>query len=300
MEKKVKASLIGITSNIFLASIKVIVGLATNSASVLSEAINSITDIFSSGIIIFSVYESNKKPDAQFNYGYGQTESLSGLLESFLIFGAGVFIIYNAIEKFIHKDFLINQISFDIFVMGVSVILNSILTIYMFQMAENTDSIALRSKAIDFEMDLITSSGVLTSLIIVSFTHFYIFDPIISIFLGLIVLYTSCKLFMETLSRLLDVELPSNELLIIQKAIQECTNGIVEYNSLRTRKSGETRYIDFHIVLPGETSVINANKITQKIKDNISINLNNCNILIHEEPCKYDCFHCKLECSYPK
>ena len=300
MKRKMKAASIGILANIILASIKILIGLITSSASVFSEAVNSLMDIIASGITMFSIVESEKKPDRHFNYGYGQVESLSGLFEAVMIGSAGVYILYTAVEKFLHKDFLINQINLDLIVMGVSVLINLFVASYIFRIAKQTDSIALKAKAIDFKMDIFSSSSVLGSLVVIKFTHFYILDPIVAVLLGLIILNTSYKLIVETISRLMDIGLPKEDIRVIKNVLHDFKFQIVSYHSLRTRKSGDIKFIDFHIVVSKEKNIVDTHLISHNIINILQNKLGkDTNVMIFEEPCNEECTNCYVECSIP-
>jgi cation diffusion facilitator family transporter len=102
--EKVKAARLSIYSNTLLTLFKLIVGMLTGSVSVLSEAAHSASDLLASWIAFFSVRLADTPADEEHPYGHGKVESLSGVAEALLIFGAAAYIIYEAINKIVHRQ----------------------------------------------------------------------------------------------------------------------------------------------------------------------------------------------------
>jgi cation diffusion facilitator family transporter len=100
-EKKGVAWL-SVGSNTVLTVGKLIAGFATGSVSILSEAAHSAIDLIAASIATFSVHVSDRPPDETHPYGHEKIENISGVIEGLLIFGAAVWIIYEATDKLIH------------------------------------------------------------------------------------------------------------------------------------------------------------------------------------------------------
>src|SRR5215470_16282451 len=98
---KTAAARLSIYSNSTLTVLKLIVGIASGSVSVLSEAAHSASDLMASFIAFFSVRVSDQPADKEHPYGHGKVESLSGLAEALLIFLAAAYIIYESIHKLV-------------------------------------------------------------------------------------------------------------------------------------------------------------------------------------------------------
>ncbi|MDD1718270.1 MAG: cation diffusion facilitator family transporter, partial [Methanoregulaceae archaeon] len=97
--KKQRTARLSIGSNIFLVAIKLVVGAAIGSVSIISEAIHSGIDLIAAVIAFFSVKKSSEPPDSLHEFGHGKFEDFSGLIESILIFVAAALIIYEAVQK---------------------------------------------------------------------------------------------------------------------------------------------------------------------------------------------------------
>ena len=85
MKEERKASILGIIGNIFLFIIKIIIGIMYNSISIISDAINSFTDIFASFIVHLSIVVSGKKPDKGHQFGHDRAQPIAGLIVAIFI-----------------------------------------------------------------------------------------------------------------------------------------------------------------------------------------------------------------------
>ena len=86
----VRTSILGIIVNVMLAGFKVMVGLLSGSIAIILDAVNNVSDAFSSIITIISTKLAAKKPDHKHPYGYGRIEYLSALVISLIIVYAGI------------------------------------------------------------------------------------------------------------------------------------------------------------------------------------------------------------------
>ncbi|NSA89353.1 cation diffusion facilitator family transporter [Clostridium beijerinckii] len=99
MNAKVKVARLSLLSNSILITLKLIVGLATGSVSIISEAIHSTMDLLAAIIAFFSVKISDKPADDIHPYGHGKIENVSGVIEAILILSASIWIIIEAVKN---------------------------------------------------------------------------------------------------------------------------------------------------------------------------------------------------------
>ena len=101
-QRIIKTSIIGILTNAFLATFKVIVGIASHSLAIILDAVNNLSDAASSIITIIGTKLANKKPDKEHPYGHGRVEYLSAMLIGVLVLYAGVTSFTESVRKIIH------------------------------------------------------------------------------------------------------------------------------------------------------------------------------------------------------
>jgi cation diffusion facilitator family transporter len=181
-------------------------------------------------------------------------------------------------------------------IMAISVVVNIIVSKYLYKIAAKSDSMALFADAEHLRTDILTSAGVLVGLILIKFTGIKILDPLAAIFVSTLIFKAGFKLCSTTLGNLLDTSLPQKEKEIIQNIIDKyCNDTIVEVSHIKTRKAGSDRLIEFTIVVHKDLTVEKSHQLCDKIETDIKTHLDNTKITIHTEPCNGFCVNCNLK-----
>lgn len=282
MNQKTNAARLSIFSNTGLIVLKLVVGIISGSVSIISEAIHSFMDLLASVIAYFSVRISDKPADIRHPYGHGKFENVSGVAEAMLIFIAAGWIIYEAIKKILAPS-AVENIGIGFGVMIISGIVNFFISSRLYTVAKKTNSIALEADALHLKTDVYTSFGVAIGLALLWITGIHMLDPIIAIFVALLILKESFTLFIKAYAPLLDSTLPQEDVDKIVQIIQNhCTN-TMGFHNLRTRKAGNYRYVDFHLNLDGSISVKEAHAICDRIENDIYSEFEQIEVSIHVE-----------------
>ena len=285
MDKKSRMVLFSISSNALLLTGKVVAGVLTGSASVLSEAVHSATDLVASIVAFVAVRRSESPPDESHNYGHGRFENLAGVFEGVILLGVGAGVIYGAVDGIINGAEL-EFLSFGIGVMALSAVVNYFVSRWLLRVAHETDSRALEAEGYNLRTDVWGAAGVALGLIAALATGWTVLDPIIAAFIGLVILWTAFRLILGSTRVLLDESLPEEELNVVEGVIGREVKSdprVRGYHKLRARKSGPQRHIDFHLQLKTETTLGEAHKISDALEERIRGNLPNSDVLIHLE-----------------
>jgi cation diffusion facilitator family transporter len=287
-KKKVSTARLSVISNTFLILIKLIAGLLTGSVSIISEAIHSAMDLLAAIIAFFSVKVSNTPPDKLHPYGHGKFENVSGVIEAVLIFIAAGWIIFEAV----HKIILINAgqtidigfLEVGFAVMFTSALVNTIVSRKLYKTAKLTDSVALEADALHLKTDVYTSVGVGFGLVLILITGYQMLDPIVAIIVALFIVYESFVLLRKAYHPLLDTALPEDELAIIHNILSKFVKEDTSYHQLRTRKSGNFKYVDMHLELPEQVTVKESHDLCDEIEAALKNEIKHLEVTIHIEP----------------
>ncbi|KYH32353.1 cation diffusion facilitator family transporter [Neomoorella mulderi] len=294
MDVRTRAARVSIFSNIILVLGKLGIGYWMHSVSVMSEAIHSGLDLVAAAIAYFSVREASKPADAEHRYGHGKIENIAGTIEALLIFLAAIWIIYEAIKRLISGGHAVNEPLTGVAVMGGAVVVNYLVSRYLFQVAKDTESIALEADAWHLRTDVYTSAGVMLGLVALYFTGFYWLDPLVALVVAAMIIRAACHLTREAMLPLMDVSLPAEEEEVIKEIIARHAHEYVEFHKLRTRKAGRDRQVDLHLVVPRYKHIDYVHDLCEHIGDEIRAALPYTDVLIHAEPCSsvVDCRVC--------
>jgi cation diffusion facilitator family transporter len=298
---KTRAAAVSVASNTLLILLKIVAGIMTGSISLIAEAIHSLMDLAAAVVAFFSVRISDKPADAEHPFGHGKAENVSGFVEAILIFVAAGIIVYEAVTRIIHHKHL-DILWIGIVIMGISIVVNMIVSRYLIKVAKKTDSLALEADAGHLTTDVITMLGVFIGLIIVLVGNWFkadlnILDPIVAILVSLLIVRTAYILTRKAFVGLVDTKLPETEEENIRLAIMEHLGGeVVGFHKLRTRKAGSQRYVDLHLVMPKHITLDEAHLMCDHLEKDMESRLVQTDITIHVEPCDGKCAACLIKC----
>ncbi len=276
-----------------LILIKITASIITGSISIRADAIHSALDLVAVVIAFIGIRISDKPADGQHPYGHGKAENISSVLVAGLIFLAAGTIIYEAIKRFISGATL-ELIGVGIFVTAAAIVINGLLAWYVLRVSRTTDSIALEASGRHMLTDVFSSGAVLVGLTVVYFTGLVILDAIVALCVALIIVKSAYGIMRKSFGGLIDVKLPEAEEGVIRAAILEHVGELVEFHKLRTRKAGNQRYIDLHVVMPRNISLEEAHSMCDHLEQDIKSKLQRTSITIHVEPCSEECEQCPI------
>lgn len=284
MDKKVKTARLSIFSNLFLIIIKFLAGIISGSVSIISEAIHSGIDLIASGIAFIAVKISSKEPDKKHPYGHGKFENISGVIEGLLIFVAAFWIIYEAVHKIIHPT----EVSYFLLAGGVmflSAVINFFVSRKLYQVAKETDSIALEADALHLKTDIYSSIGVGLGMLFIYLTGWHIFDPIFAIVVAIFIMKESYVLVSNAFSPLLDSQVDDEEYQQLYDKIRFLSLKMdLSFDQLRSRKSGSKHLIDFILFVHPHITVHKSHEICDILEKEIIKDYIDAEVHIHVEP----------------
>ncbi|AFK85136.1 MULTISPECIES: cation diffusion facilitator family transporter [Thermoanaerobacterium] len=279
---KQNSALLSVISNSALIVIKLLAGILMHSVSVISEAIHSSIDLIASLIAFLSIRVAVKPADEDHPFGHSKYENISGFVEAILIFFAAIFIIYEAVRRIVMGTFVEN-LGTGIIVMLFASFVNAVVSYFLFKVSKKEDSIALKADAMHLLTDVFTSLGVTIGLVVIKITKLGILDPIIAIFVALLIIKASIGLTKEALKDLTDTSLPEKEVKEIENIIKSNFE-IISFHKLRTRKSGPRREIDVHLRVDKDYSIVEAHELSHKVSKQIVDKFPDSHVIIHIEP----------------
>jgi cation diffusion facilitator family transporter len=166
-------------------------------------------------------------------------------------------------------------------VMAISAGVNIIVSRKLYKVARETKSVALEADALHLITDVYTSAGVAVGLLLILITDIKWLDPVVAILVALFIIKESYELLRRAFWPLLDSSWGADEVESLEKKLNEME---VNYHELRTRMSGNYRFIDIHVELPKEESVEDAHRYCDQIEEELMASFDNLNVTIHIEP----------------
>jgi len=276
-----------------LVGLKVVVAVITGSLSILAQAVDSFLDLFAVTVTISALSIASKPADEEHPFGHGKVENIAAIAQAMLIFTAGGFIIYSAVQRII-TGATVELTEAGIGVMLISIIVSIFLSRHLLKVSRVVDSIALRANAHNIAADVYSAAAVLAGLVVIRFTGLSILDPIIALLVALFIFKVAYDVLRGSFGGLVDVKLPEAEESVIKSCIMEHDGELAGFHKLRSRKAGSQRYVDLHLVMPKHISLEEAHQLCDHIEQDIEIRLRYTSVTIHVEPCNGECNQCPI------
>ncbi len=262
---------------------------------VLSEGIHSGLDLVSAAISFFSVREAAKPADADHPFGHGKIETLSSLIESLLLVFAAALIFFEGVDHLLHPQSVRYPI-LAVAVMVVSIGLSYFVYLHNSRVAGQTESTALHVNALHFLSDVISSVAVILGLVLLRLTDWLWLDSLIAFSVAIYIVYVSLIQVRGAVLELTDTKLPENEVQQIWALLSGFRAPSLDIHDLRTRKSGATRHIDFHLVVCGQMTVEDSHSVCDQMEAKLSGIFYETSVNIHVEPCEKEKIQCHVSC----
>ena len=261
-----KATLWGLFGNIVLFILKIFVGIVYNSISVISDSINSLTDIITSVILFISVKVSAKRADEGHPFGHHRAEPIAGLIVAILMGILGFEIIKAAVDRLIIGGGMIKGVA-PMMVMGFTLILKSYLYVHTKKANKGINSPALLATAIDHRNDVLISIGVLIGLG-GAYLGYVFLDPIVGLIIGLWIIYSGYNVGVDNV-RFLMGSAPSPELMEKIKKISLGVKDVKGLNDVRAHYVGVLLQVEVHIEVSRKLTIYRAHHIGDNVQSKV-------------------------------
>lgn len=247
--------------NLSVAFSKGIYGLTTNSLSLIADALHSLFDASSNVIGLIGIRLAAKPADTEHPYGHWKYETVAAIVIAAMIFLTGIEIIQSAIERFMAPETPRVDVFSFIIVIG-TIIINVISTLYEERKGKALDSSILMADALHTRSDIFVSASVLVSFIGI-LLGYTIIDPIVSVFIAIMIFHTGIEIAKESIEVLVDTSVIDTSKI---QAIVNQIDGIVESHKIRSRGQHNEISIDLHVTVDPEISVHDGHDIASEVE----------------------------------
>ncbi|SMC85466.1 cation diffusion facilitator family transporter [Pedobacter africanus] len=296
LQPQKKAILTALCISIVLMLAKFVAYFITHSNAILTDAAESIVNVLATSFAFYSIYLTTLPKDENHPYGHGKVEFFSAFIEGTLIAIAGVIIVFKSGYDLVYPK-PITQLYEGAAIIGATGLVNLFVGYYLINTGKKHQSITLEADGKHLLTDAITSAGLVIGILLIRLTEIYWLDSVISILLGLYIIYNGYKLTRRSVGGLMDesnVDLVATIIDILQKNRKDPW---IDVHNLRAQQYGADLHIDCHITLP---YYFDLNKVHQEISE-IDQMINGkahrkTELFIHADPCLPACCnYCRMK-----
>jgi len=281
-----KVSLITIIVNFVLSAFKLAAGIIAGSGAMISDAVHSASDVFSTVIVMIGIKIADKKPDDNHEYGHERIECVAAIILAFVLAITGIGIALDAVSKIklgINGELAVPG-TLALVAAIVSIIVKEIMFRYTKHYAKKINSGAMMADAWHHRSDALSSVG---SLIGVggAMLGFPILDPIAGIIICLFILKAAFDITKDAVNKMIDTACDKKtEDEMRQKILQ--TDGVLNLDDLKTRLFGNKIYIDVEIACDGNLTLTESHKIAEEVHlmlENSFENVKHCTVHVNPQ-----------------
>jgi cation diffusion facilitator family transporter len=244
----------------------------TGSAAILSDFAESVVHVIAVAFAAFSLRLSTKPAGPTFLYGYERIAFFSAGFEGAMIVIAAIWILVEAIEKWLTGLPLEHLGSVTLLLLAAGM-LNAWLGWYLLRVGKRSHSLILEADGKHVLTDCFTSFGVVAGLGIVMLTGWKPFDPLVAIAVSVNILWSGGRMAWRSAVGLLDYSDPQTGKQIRQKLDAICNELGIHYHGVRYRTTGYRQIIEVHLLFPHATEVGEAHRLATVLEERLPVEL---------------------------
>ena len=264
-----KVSVITIIGNLVLSVLKLVAGIVANSSAMISDAVHSASDVFSTFVVIIGIKSSSKEPDKDHPYGHERMECVAAILLAVVLFITGIGIGSSAIKNILSGDYANLQVP------GILALVAAIVSIvskegmywYTRFYAKKIDSSALMADAWHHRSDAFSSIGALIG-IAGARIGFPVMDSVASLVIFFFIAKAAFDIFKDAMNKMVDHSCDEET----EEELRECVlknENVLGIDLLQTRIFGNKIYVDLEILADGSITLNEAHGIAETVHDEI-------------------------------
>lgn len=268
----------------------------TNSNAILTDAVESIVNVLASAFAFYSIYLTTLPKDENHPYGHGKVEFFSAFVEGVLIGVAGIIIILKSSYDLIYPS-EIGQLYDGAIIIGSTGLVNLMVGLYLIKTGKANQSITLEADGKHLLTDSISSGGLVIGILLIQLTQIWWLDGLISIGLGIYIIFNGYKLTRKSVGGLMDesnISLVKDIVTILQ---ENRADSWIDVHNLRAQQYGADLHIDCHVTLPYYFDLTSVHLEISNIDKLINVaGTHRTELFIHADPCLPACCHyCKMQ-----
>jgi ferrous-iron efflux pump FieF len=253
----------------------------SDSVSLLATLIDSVLDALASLINLVAVRHALTPADKEHRFGHGKAEALAGLSQSMFIAGSAGFLLLEAGRRLI-SPIAVEAVGTSMLVMVFSIVATLLLLGFQRHVIRKTNSTAIRADALHYRTDLLVNASVILALWL-SVKGWAGFDALFACAIAIYILYSAWEIITVSYDHLMDRELPDPQREEIEKLVlqHKSARGL---HDLRSRHSGTMTFIQLHLELDDDLSLLEAHKISDEVELSLLEAFPGSEIIIHIDP----------------
>ncbi len=283
MDRLAKIAIGSIVVSLAVLGLKTLAWSITHSAALFSDALESVVNVATAILALWAVQVAVQPPDTNHPFGHSKVELFAAMAEGGLIVVAAVLILQEAWHGFHHPQ-VPRQPLLGLSVNAAGSLLNGLWAWVLVTEGRKLISPALAADGRHLFSDVVTSAGVALGVALVWATGIAVLDPALAALVAGYVLWTGSVLARISAGGLMDEAPAARIVQRIENLLAQHGAGALQAHDIRTRMAGRQTFLQFHLVVPGGMTVLEAHDICDRIEAGIAADMPQVVTTIHVEP----------------
>ena len=271
---------VGVAFTLIVA--KFIAWLLTGSVSMLATLVDSMLDAAASLVNLIAVRHALQPADREHRFGHGKAEPLAGLAQAAFIAGSAVFLFVEAGRRLWEPE-PIEHGAVGLAVMAFSIALTLALVLFQRQVVRQTASLAIMADSMHYKGDLLANVTVVVAFLLVGNFGWLWADPLLGGAIACYIVVAAVAIVRQSLDQLMDREFPDDERRKIRTVVLDHPE-VRAMHDMRTRRSGRTTFIQFHIEMDPQMTLTRAHEVADTVEARVRELHPSAEVLIHQDP----------------
>ncbi|GAA1890917.1 cation diffusion facilitator family transporter [Williamsia serinedens] len=276
-------ALLSIVASIVVIVMKVVAWRVSGSVGLLSDAAESTVNVVAAIGAFVALRVASRPADADHNFGHTKAEYFSAVFEGVMIVVASAFIIVAAVDRLLNPSGL-ESVGLGLAISVAATVINAVVGLVLIRAGRAHRSLTLEADGKHLMTDVWTTAGVVLGVLLVALTGWLPLDPLIAIAVALNILFVGGRLVWQSGAGLMDTALPDDDRAALDAVLDRWRADDVDFHDVRTREAGHERFLQLHMLVPGEWSVQRGHDLVERVERELVEALDHLHVTIHLEP----------------
>jgi len=282
-----RVALAGIVASALLAMLNIVVGILTNSTSVVATGVEFAGDVLASTVVLVGMSIAVKPADENHPYGHGRVETLAAFLVGVILVAGGIGICWNSLQAVGETHAPPSRAA--IAVLVVAIVLRGVMSVIKFRVGRRIHSSSLVADAWNDTVDILAATAALTAVALAMYdsARFLAADHYGGFAVGIIVILTGVRVLRDASLELMDT-MPSSEMIADVRVAAVKVDGVLGVDKIYARKTGFRYHVDLHIEVDPGLTVAASHVIGGRVRAGVRAQLEwVADVLVHVEPAQH-------------
>lgn len=276
-------ALLSIVASIVVIALKVVAWRVSGSVGLLSDAAESTVNVVAAVGAFIALKVASRPADADHNFGHTKAEYFSAVFEGVMIVVASAFIIVAAVDRLLNPSGL-ESVGLGLAISVVATVINAGVGLVLIRAGRAHRSLTLEADGKHLMTDVWTTAGVVVGVLLVALTGWLALDPLIAIAVAVNILVVGGRLVWQSGAGLMDTALPDDDRAVLDAVLDRWRADDIDFHDVRTREAGHERFLQLHMLVPGEWSVQRGHDLVERVERELVASLEHLHVTIHLEP----------------